>query len=147
MRALSRLLAVERIVWLGGDTREEVLRRLVEALVRTAPSLDEEALYRTVLERESLHSTGIGLGLAIPHARLAGMRDFVVALGIHARGVSFGAFDGKPVRILALVVGPPQDEDAYLRVLSRTSRFLRAERDRILTAPDAEAVHTLALDH
>jgi len=147
MRSLSRLLAPERIIWTGGDSKDEVLGRLVDALVRTAPTMDAEALLRTVLEREGLHSTGIGLGLALPHARLTVSKEFIVALGIHAAGIAFGSFDGRPVHILALVVGPANQEDEYLKVLSRISRFLRAEKDAILSAADASAVHALSLNY
>ncbi|MBN1419126.1 MAG: PTS sugar transporter subunit IIA [Planctomycetes bacterium] len=147
MRSLSRLLAAERIIWTGGDSKEEVLGRLVEAVVRTVPTIETDALLRTVLEREGLHSTGIGLGLALPHARLPMVKDFVVALGVHRGGLPFGSFDGRPVHILALVVGPTNKEDEYLKVLSRVSRFLRAQRDAVLSAADAAAVHALSLDY
>jgi PTS system nitrogen regulatory IIA component len=147
MRSLSRLLTEDRIVWLGGDSKEEVLRRLVDVVVKSQPALDGDRLFRSVRERESLHSTGIGLGLALPHARLAGLREFTAALGVHSKGLRFGSFDGKPVQIFVLVVGPANEEDKYLQVLSRTSKFLRAEREQILKADSASSIHALALNY
>ena len=65
-----------------------------------------------------------GLKLAVTHAKLPGVKDFVVALGIHRRGLPFESLDDRPVHILVMIVGPNSQQEEYLKVLSRVTSFL-----------------------
>jgi nitrogen PTS system EIIA component len=147
MKALSRLLTKERITWLESATKEEALRSLVE-LIATTAGLDEvDEIHQAILERERLLSTGIGLNLAIPHAKLNGVKEFVVALGIHRKGLPFESLDDKPVHLLVMIVGPNFHQEEYLKVLSRVTSFLKENREKILSLPTADGVYALTLDY
>lgn len=147
MKSLSRLLSPERIVWLQQEGKEECLRALVECIAKTASLPNVEDVYYAILERERLLSTGFGLGLAIPHAKLRGIRDFVVALGIHPSGVNFDSLDEKPVHVLVMILGPESQQEEYLKVLSRVTAFLKDNRERLVGMKSAQEIFELAFDY
>ena len=147
MKALSRLLNKDRIIWLESGTKDEALRSLVEVLCRSANLEEVDDIYQAILEREKLLSTGIGLNLAIPHAKLPRVKDFVVALGIHRQGLPFESLDDKPVHILVMIVGPNTHQEEYLKALSRVTAFLKDKRESLLAHSTAEEVYALTVDY
>jgi mannitol/fructose-specific phosphotransferase system IIA component (Ntr-type) len=112
--------------------RDGVLRELVNLI----PNIEEQPMMRDTLlralhEREQLHSTGIGDGIALPHARnaLVGLVDKpVILMGRHPQGIPYGAIDGKPARLFFLLVAPTVTE--HLAMLARISRVLNSARLR-----------------
>jgi mannitol/fructose-specific phosphotransferase system IIA component (Ntr-type) len=106
----------------------------------------DEAL-KALIDREELGSTAIGLGLALPHARIEKIREFSLVLGLHPTGVDFAAFDDEPVRVFTLILGPASEDDMYVRILSRTSRFLRDNRDAILEAKTPDDIYQRTLEY
>jgi len=148
MKSLSRLLTVDRILWLDCSTKNECLRAMVECLATTGDLLPKtEEIYQSILDREKLLSTGFGLGLAIPHAKLKGISDFIVGLGIHKAGVDFDSFDKDPVRVLVMILGPETPQQEYLKVLSRVTAFLKDNRERLLTMDKAKDIFELTYDY
>jgi mannitol/fructose-specific phosphotransferase system IIA component (Ntr-type) len=135
-----------RVKDLVARTKEEALAEMV-ALVATSPAVeDAAALLRAVREREALLSTGIGLGIAIPHARIPSVRQFVVGVGRHATGIEFGSIDGRPVTILVVIAGPQDAQKPYLELLAQLSKRLKLPdvRTRISgSATPAEVVNLL----
>ncbi len=99
------------------------------------------------MDRERLLSTGFGLGLAIPHAKLNIIDDFIVGLAIHRDGVPFDSLDEQPVHILVMILGPDQQQDEYLKVLSRVTAFLKDQREKILSLKDNEEIYKLTFDY
>lgn len=95
----------------------------------------------TVLERERMASTGLGDEVAIPHAAVDGLKEPVLALGCAPHGVDFDAPDGRPARIVFLLMMPPHAFEQEVRVLASIARsvFDQAARDALLAAPDAAA--------
>lgn len=82
-------------------------------------------LLRVLMEREQLGSTGIGDGIAIPHGKLPGLDQTVVALGRSRRGVAFDALDGKPVHLFFLLVAPENSAGQHLKALAKISRMVK----------------------
>ena len=124
------------MLFLRSRTREAAIRELVQAACRAAPSLDPEATFAAVWEREAIVSSWIAPGIAIPHARLRGFTGFVLVLGRSRKGVDYESPDGKPVDILALILGDAAAVDRHLELLAEIARTLRPEdiRRRILAA-------------
>ena len=142
MVELTEHLDAARVGDLRGTTKDQVLAEMVE-LVRTSDAVDDaKALLSAVRERERVLSTGIGLGIAIPHAKIPGVSRFVVAVGRHKAGIDFDAIDGKPVHLVVLIAGPQDAQDRYLRLLARLSQRLKQEevRKKILAAPGPEEI-------
>jgi len=104
-------------------TKEELIRGLVDrlaeqGLVRTAPPV-----VRALLDREEVMSTGVGGGVALPHAQSSAVAEFAVAIARPREPIDFDALDGRPVEVVFLVVGP-EDRTGLMRVLTRVSRLL-----------------------
>jgi mannitol/fructose-specific phosphotransferase system IIA component (Ntr-type) len=142
---LSKLLAAKRIkLNLAGTTRDDVLQELVARISELADQpAARQTLLHALVEREQLHSTGIGDGIALPHARnaLAGiLDDAVIVFGRHPTGIAYGAVDGVPARLFFLIVAPAITE--HLAILARISRLLRDEplRQSLLAAIQPEEI-------
>jgi mannitol/fructose-specific phosphotransferase system IIA component (Ntr-type) len=140
---LSDLLAPSTIrLNLRSNNRDDVLRELVSCIPEIANRPDlQQTLVRALEEREQLHSTGIGDGIALPHARNA-LVDLVekpvIVLGRHPQGISFGAIDGQPARLFFLLIAPNVTQ--HLGMLARISRLLRDTklRQNLLTVETPE---------
>jgi len=127
---------------LASEDREAVLRTFAERIAGLGLVKDRDELLRRLLEREQLGSTGIGSGIAIPHCKLAELRQGIVALGMAPGGVDFGAADGEPVRLFFLVLSPSAAPGEHLQVLATISRWIKAgSADRILELRDPGAVY------
>ncbi len=135
---------------LTGTDRDSVLAELVSLIPEIADQPDAQAtLLRALIEREQLHSTGIGDGIALPHARnaLVGLVNRpVVVFGRHPTGVPYGAIDGLPARLFFLLIAPTVTQ--HLAMLARISRLLRDTklRQNLLEAKTPEQVAALIRD-
>ncbi|HEV8582040.1 MAG TPA: PTS sugar transporter subunit IIA [Thermoanaerobaculia bacterium] len=125
--------------------RSEVLRTFAERVAGEGLVRNGAELFQRLWEREQLGSTGIGSGIAIPHCKLAGMTHGIVAVGMVPGGVDFGASDGRPVKVLFLVVSPSGSPAEHLQVLAAISRWLRADHhaERILALQAPAQVYDL----
>jgi fructose-specific phosphotransferase system IIA component len=103
--------------------KNELVTSLVDMLESAGVVTDKEEVVRRVLEREKLMSTGIGGGVAIPHAQCRGASKLAIALARTKDGVEFDALDGKPVRLFFMIIGP-EEKGGYVRILARISRLL-----------------------
>jgi len=130
---LAQYLPRERVVDLKSRTKDAVLLEIVETLRGSPDVRDVDAVLDAVRERERDLSTGIGLGVAVPHAKIAGVADFLLAYGRSREGIEFESYDDRPVHHVVLIVGPPDRQPRYLQVLaSITMAFKRAELRREL---------------
>jgi mannitol/fructose-specific phosphotransferase system IIA component (Ntr-type) len=143
---LSDHVRSSRVVTLRGRSKEEVLAELVRTAGEASEVRDGDALLRAILEREGILSTGIGLGIAVPHAKIPEVTDFVIAIGVSREGVDFDALDGKPAHIIVLIAAPTDRQRDYLALLAQVTVVLKqAEtRQRLVEAADDPAeVHRL----
>jgi mannitol/fructose-specific phosphotransferase system IIA component (Ntr-type) len=145
---LTELLSPDRVVLpLPAGDRQTAIEVLTRHLARIAGAEYEEVL-GAVLERESVLSTGIGFGVAIPHARSAAVHGLTLVAGVTPSGVPFDAIDGEPVRLFFLIVGPEASAGLHVKILSRIARLVRREsvRRQLLEAADADAFCHVILD-
>jgi mannitol/fructose-specific phosphotransferase system IIA component (Ntr-type) len=125
-----------------------VLNDLVSALATAGLTRAPDAVREALRQRESLGSTGIGKGIAVPHARSTMVSGRAVVVARSPRGIDFDSADGEPVSLFFLVVAPPLErDDVYLHLLARIVRAVRLVRTRrrILEAGDFETVRTLLI--
>ena len=123
---LRDVLTPDRVCMLSTDKKDAALSALIKVLA-TAPQVGDAAeLTKAILERERLMSTGIGLGLAVPHVRIASVTSVVMAVGISDRDITdYESLDGKAVRIIFMIAARPDQHAAYLRFLSLVSGRLK----------------------
>ena len=117
--------------------RSTLLRALAERLVLSGQFDDADEIYGRLWEREQLGSTGIGAGVAVPHCKMAGISEVVVAVALLREEIQFGAVDGEPVRLVFLVVSPEDQPAAHLHALAAISKWIKADFhvERLLADP------------
>lgn len=128
----------------GATDKRKALAVIAENAARNF-SLDAGDLLEALLEREAAGSTGVGYGVAVPHARLDGlgrMRGIFVRL---EHPIEFGSVDDQPVDLLFALFAPKNAGAEHLRALAKVSRLLRqtAVREHLRTARSADALHAL----
>jgi PTS system nitrogen regulatory IIA component len=141
--AISNYLDEKLVCFLDVESQAEAISRLVDCLDVANQLIDKEVFHRAILEREKIVSTGIGIGVAIPHAKLAGYEDFFIAIGIQkGRGIEWHALDGAPVRIIFMIGGPESRQTEYLKILSHLTNAIKDEerRKKLLKAINSREV-------
>lgn len=134
---ISELLTAKRIVNLTKEkSKDAALKTLCRCLARTDYVSKEKELSKAISDRERILSTGIGQGIAIPHAKIPSVSGFVAALGISKEGIPFDSLDGKPAHLIVMIAGPEGQNEEYLRILARFTGALKPEetRNRIIEA-------------
>ena len=110
---------------LGSKDKIHAIRELVEHMVAKNFARDREELFNALAKRENLESTGIGDGIAIPHARTDAVPELTLVFARSSIGVDFSAFDGKPSFIIFLIASPENKKSEYIVALAKLSRLLR----------------------
>lgn len=142
MIRLSKYLDPKGVAFLKATTRNDAIQELVDLLHANGTIANKEHFYQAIVEREKIVTTGIGMGVAIPHAKLPQFDDFFIAIGILKQGVDWGAIDGTPVRLIFLIGGPDDKQTEYLQILSELTLALKDEerRKKLLTLDSPEAI-------
>ena len=126
--------------------KSAVLEEMVAHLAEQKVARHADALLEVLRQREALGSTGIGKGIAVPHARSTMVAERAVLLARSSKGVDFDASDGNPVHLCFLIVAPPTERDpVYLQMLAEIVRAVRLApvRKKILEAPDFGAIRAV----
>jgi len=110
--------------------KEDVIEELVELVNTSNMVTDKETLLRDIKERENLVTTGIGYGVAFPHAKTKSVKGIVIAFGRSDEGIDFEAIDHKPVFLFFLIAAPEDAIGAHLNVMSRLSYLMKSEENR-----------------
>lgn len=141
MKLADHLTPADIRLDLDGQTKDRVLRELVALAAQGGRIRDPERLLNTLLERESLGSTGIGHGVAIPHGRNPELAASTLVLGRTRQPVDFDSIDGHPAQLFFLLVAPENNSNEHLHLLSRIARLMRdpANRQGLLDAATPEA--------
>ena len=137
----------EAVRLVRADSKQQILETLAESFA-SVYDLDRAAVLERIEEREKLGSTGFGRGVAIPHARVAGLDKPVAAFLRLDAPVDFGAADGMPVDCVFGLLSPEQAGAAHLQALAAISRLMRDEKMHALlqSAPDRDAVRGLLVN-
>ena len=140
--SLEHIIPRERVVFLKATTKAEALGEMVAVAAREPEVTDEAKLLDAILEREKIMSTGIGLGIAVPHAKIPFVSDFVVSFGKAAEGLQFNSLDGNPVQFVVLIAGPVGEQERYLQLLARITLKLKEQsvRRQLIEATDVDAI-------
>ena len=126
-------------------TKREILRELSEVFQTHHPELEPGVIQNVLMAREQLGSTGIGEGIAVPHGKIAGIKEVLLSFGRSREGIPFESLDGKPAHLFFTIVAPENSNGIHLKLLANISRLLRegAVRDRLMQARTPEEVLTI----
>lgn len=125
----------------GKNTKEEILEKIVNLINENTDLVeDKNIFFKNILEREEIGSTGIGMGIAMPHTRCDGVKDLVVSIALLENPVDFGAIDGELIKVVVLVGGPKEKGQEYLKLMSSIAKIFREKenRDNIKTSRTEE---------
>lgn len=113
---------------LKGKNKQEILEEIVKKMSKPLKIDDTKAkvIVEALLTRESYGSTGIGRGVAIPHAKIEDFNSIAVALATVQQGVDFDAIDGAPVDLLFVVISNPMKTDEYLNLLKKLAQLIHS---------------------
>ncbi len=137
-------------VSLKSDTKKKVLQELTQLLIDSSEikEKDKGEIIKVLTARESIGSTGIGYGVAIPHGKCQAVENVILAIGYSKEGIDFNSIDGKPVHLFFLLLTSPEHGQMHLKVLARLSRFLkdRLFRESLIKAKTADDIYKIIED-
>ncbi|UCG60920.1 MAG: PTS sugar transporter subunit IIA [Candidatus Zixiibacteriota bacterium] len=118
------------IFGLKAGSKTEVIEELVNLVSYSNMVKDAEQLLTDVVDRENLVTTGVGYGVAFPHAKTRSVKGIVIAFGRSTKGIDFDAMDHKPVHLFFLIAAPEDAIGAHLNVMARLSYLMKSEKNR-----------------
>lgn len=146
MSLLARLLKPESVlVPLQASSKKEAVDRMVDFLSARGYAGDREDLRAAIWKRERAGSTGIGYGIAVPHAKTADCGELRLAVGLTESPIEFGSMDGAPVRLVFIMASPLDQTGPHIKALGEISRVLTDKRFRskALKARSAEDLYLM----
>ncbi len=127
---LRDYLSLNRVVFTSATTKEAVIDELIRVSREDGKVTDTRGFKDALLRRESIMSTGIGYGVAIPHVKLPELKEFFITIGIHKKGVGWDSLDSKPAHLIFLIAGPDNLQEQYLRILARITLVVKIPERR-----------------
>ena len=142
---LANLLSESQIIpEMTSKERWDAIRELVDCLVHAGKieKADREDVLQSIRQREETMSTGIGFGIAIPHASSAKVNEVVAAFGRSTTGIPFESLDGEPVNFIVLFVVPKDQFQTHLRTLAAIAKFLndKTVREELSKSPTPHGI-------
>jgi fructose-specific phosphotransferase system IIA component len=142
---VSDYMSLELITDLKATTKDEALKEMLELISRSSNITDKKQFEDAIFKREKLMSTGIGYGIAVPHAKVDGVKDFTIALGRSASGIEYESIDDKPVHLIFMIGASDTQDKEYIRLLSRLVLRLKDKNliKQLLKAKNTEEIFNL----
>lgn len=142
---IGDLLSAEDIL---ADFRASSKKQAIQSLARKiadSAGLDHRLVFDKLLERERLGSTGVGKGVAIPHARIEGLEKIIGLFAKLSSPIDFDSVDERPVDLVFMLLAPEEAGADHLKALASVSRFLRDESkcNKLRVTPDASALYAM----
>lgn len=142
---ISLYLDRKNVLFLKASTKKEALSELTGALAKNSGITDTKELEEGIWQREKLMSTGIGLGIAVPHVRIKSVKDPVLAVGLSSEGIrDYESLDDNPVKIIIMIAAGEKQHAMYISLLSAVTSVLKeaSVRDKILASASTEEIYS-----
>lgn len=110
---------------LAGNDKAEIISELVDIISKSGKVRNKKTLTDALMERERLGSTAIGNGVAVPHAKIEGIKQTVMAFGRSIEGVDFNSLDGEKTSLFFMLISPKDDIGAHLKILAKISHLIK----------------------
>jgi PTS system fructose-specific IIC component/PTS system nitrogen regulatory IIA component len=129
---------------LDAKTKESAFTELVDLIADLNPECDRDEILAAIMERETKITTGIGNGVAMPHAFRKGTGKTSGAIGISPYGIGYGAMDGKPVHVIFMLLTSAHEEEKSLRILNLVFKLAQSEAIMLMkNAKNVQDIHAL----
>ena len=126
--------------------KEKILLELIDSICQSEQIPDRKELKDAIFYREKLMSTGIGLGIGVPHVRMRGIKDLIVAVGICKQGITdYETIDGVPVKIVVMIVAGEKQHKLYIKFLSLVVSKLKDHtvREKLVEAKNEQEIYRI----
>lgn len=142
MMKISEYLDPNLVFFLDDSLRDQVLRSMIDRIDQADLLENKKTFLSAIIDREKIVTTGIGMKVAIPHAKLPGYETFFIAIAKLKEEVEWGSLDEVPVRLVFMVGGPDDKQTEYLQILSSLTRTLKNEslRKQLIEAKTTEEI-------
>ncbi|HAR65265.1 MAG TPA: hypothetical protein DCR55_03515 [Lentisphaeria bacterium] len=149
MRNIAEYIARERVLELAAETPADAIRELFQPLAQSPLLAVPADFLEAVLQREEEDSTGLGMGVAIPHARPVGLSDLCLCVGRSRVGIDFLAPDNARVHFVFLIAAPVRPPALYLQVVARISWLMRNNslRQQLYQTSDVDELAEILMAH
>jgi len=137
---LDEVLSVERVIFLNCNTKREALEKMIDCLSSAPHIKNRDDLAKGIFHREDLMSTGIGMGIAVPHVRLTSVNKIAMCAAVCKTPITdYESLDGNPVRLIFMIAAGKDEHAEHLRLLAAISSKLKddALREKLMNAKDA----------
>ena len=126
--ALIDLISEDVIkVPLHATSKIDTLRELAEILYKAGKIKDVEPIFNALVKRESMGSTGLENGVAVPHCKTDAVENMILSIGISPQGIDFDALDGNPSKLFFLMLAPPDQSGPHIEALSEIARLTQSQ--------------------
>ena len=148
MKKISDILTINRIKNVKSLKKDKVLAEVCKMLKDAPEVVSPKVLLKAIKAREAIMSTGIGMGIAIPHAKVSSVTDLVMAVGRSEKGVDFQSLDGFPVHLIILIVASDTQGEEFLKILGKIGAFfnISGNKEKFITAKTSEEIFNLFKD-
>lgn len=136
----------ELVSLLKGKKKRKILLELIDNICKNKKLNNKEEIKQAILHREELMSTGIGLGIGVPHIRIKGIKDLIAAVGVDKEGIAdYETIDNIPVKIVVMIVAGEKEHKLYIKFLSLVVSKLKDDkiRDKIIKAENEKEIYKI----
>ncbi len=149
MPELASYLREDLIIEISKRDKQEALREMMDKVEESNLLPNANDFFDLILKREKQVSTGIGLGIAVPHARIEGFGKILIAVGHSMEGIDFTTPDGTPVHLIFLIAIDSELQGEYLRILSKISWLVRNDelRKKLFLSKTTDDIYRILLNH
>jgi PTS system nitrogen regulatory IIA component len=144
-----RTLDKKRICLLKSRAKDEAFLELIELTAKSGTFTDIQSLKEHIFYREQLMSTGIGLGIGIPHVRIEGVEQPFITIGINPDGIeAYESIDNQPVKIVMMIVAGKNQHKLYIELLSKIVKILKRDGiiEKLTNARDPDEIYEILLE-
>jgi len=144
--SMRDILSPEHVILFDVTSKRQALQQLIDTLSTNSVVGNIDELTEGIFKREEMMSTGIGLGVAVPHVRLKSIKKPIMAVGISKSDITdYESIDGKPVRILFMILAGLGQHVEHIKTLARISGFVKDNhlRNSLLSAASSESIYQM----
>lgn len=129
---IKSVLKRDDVLFIDNGGKEEVLNLLIDRISSGLSEREKNEISNGIFHREELMSTGIGLGIAVPHVRLSVLNHISMVVALHKKGIAdYGSIDGKPVHFIFMIIAGKEQHSEHIKLLSAISRTLKDKQLRM----------------
>ncbi|MDD2227853.1 MAG: PTS sugar transporter subunit IIA [Candidatus Cloacimonetes bacterium] len=145
---ISHFISKDCVLDLPPMDKWQLLDKMAELIGRNPNVKDPDSVKKAIIKREITMSTGIGESVAIPHARIADVDDFVIAFARIREGIEFEAIDGKPVNLVFMIVANETQDKMYIKLLSKLMLRMKSSQliEQLMAASNTQELYQILVD-